>query len=97
MINRDHPAFKKEAKPFYDITMKGLIGEVDGEHFWDAVAVDAVFDFMYEFPGFPFIPYLRSICRFPIVKVKDLIQRRISFNEVPQTNKSDVFRHLIAR
>jgi hypothetical protein len=38
MINRDHPAFKKEAEPFYNIIMKGLKGEVDGEHFWDAVA-----------------------------------------------------------
>ena len=53
MINRDHPAFKKEAEPFYSIIMKGLKGEVDGEHFWDAVAEDAVFEFLYRFPGFP--------------------------------------------
>ena len=53
MINRDHPAFKKEAEPFYSIIMKGLKGEVDGEHFWDAVAEDAVFEFLYHFPGFP--------------------------------------------
>ena len=53
MINRDHPAFKKEAEPFYNIIMKGLKGEVDGEHFWDAVAENAVFEFLYRFPGFP--------------------------------------------
>ena len=53
MINRNHPAFKKEAQPFYDIIMKGLKEEVDGEHFWDAVAEDAVFEFLYNFPGFP--------------------------------------------
>jgi len=53
MINRDHPAFKKEAEPFYDIIMKGLEGAVDGPHFWDAVAEDAVFEFLYRFPGFP--------------------------------------------
>ena len=53
MVNRDHPAFKKEADPFYDIVMRGLKGEVDGEHFWDAVAEDAVFEFLYVFPGFP--------------------------------------------
>lgn len=52
MINRDHPAFKKEAEPFYNIIMKGLQGEVDGEHFWDVVAEDAVFEFLYHFPGF---------------------------------------------
>ena len=53
MINRNHPAFKKEAEPFYSIIMKGLQGEVDGEHFWDAIAEDAVFEFLYRFPGFP--------------------------------------------
>jgi len=53
MLNRTHPAFKKEADPFYDIIMQGLQGEVDGEHFWDAVAEDAVFEFLYVFPGFP--------------------------------------------
>lgn len=52
MINRNHPAFKKEADPFYNIIMEGLKGEVDGEHFWDAVADDAVFEFLYYFPGF---------------------------------------------
>jgi uncharacterized protein len=53
MVNRNHPAFKKGAEPFYRIIMKGLKGEVDGEHFWDAVAEDAVFEFLYHFPGFP--------------------------------------------
>ena len=48
-MNRDHPAFKKGAAPFYDIIMEGLRGEVDGEHFWDAVAKDAVFEFLYNF------------------------------------------------
>ena len=32
--------------------MDGLKGEVDGEHFWDAVAENAVFEFLYNFPGF---------------------------------------------
>lgn len=52
MLDNNHPAFKAEAQPFYDIIMKGLAGEVDGEHFWDAVAEDAVFEFLYNFPGF---------------------------------------------
>ena len=51
-MNKNHPAFKKEAEPFYNIIMEGLTGEVDGEHFWDAVAKDAVFEFLYNFPGF---------------------------------------------
>lgn len=52
MISRKHPAFKKEAEPFYNIIMEGLEGEVEGVHFWDAVAEDAVFEFLYRFPGF---------------------------------------------
>lgn len=52
MINRNHPAFKKEAEPFYNIIMEGLNGKVDGEHFWDTVDENAVFEFLYRFPGF---------------------------------------------
>ena len=52
MINGNHPAFKKEAEPFYNIIMEGLKGEVDGPHFWDTVAEDAVFEFLYRFPEF---------------------------------------------
>ena len=33
--------------------MNGLDGLVDGDHFWDAVADDAVFEFRYRFPGWP--------------------------------------------
>ena len=51
-VDRNHPAFKKGAEPFYRIIMEGLKGEVDGEHFWDAVDKDAVFEFLYNFPGF---------------------------------------------
>ena len=50
--NRNHPAFNKNAEPFYNIIMEGLKGEVDGKHFWDAVAEDAIFEFLYNFPGF---------------------------------------------
>ena len=39
--------------PFFDIVMQGLAGAVDGDHYFDAVADDAVFEFRYVFPGFP--------------------------------------------
>jgi uncharacterized protein len=39
--------------PFFDAVQKGLRGFVDGEHYFDAVAEDAVFEFLYEFPGWP--------------------------------------------
>jgi len=49
---RNHPAFRENAEPFYQIIMEGLKDEVDGAHFWDAVAEEAVFEFLYNFPGF---------------------------------------------
>ena len=51
-VNLNHPGFNKNADPFFSIIMEGLKGEVDGEHFWDAVAENAVFEFLYNFPGF---------------------------------------------
>jgi ketosteroid isomerase-like protein len=51
-VSKDHPAFNENAKPFYEIIMDGLNGEVDGDHFFDAIAEDAIFDFVYTFPGF---------------------------------------------
>jgi len=51
-VNRNHPAFNKNAEPFFSIIMEGLKGEVDGVHFWDAVAENAVFEFLYKFTGF---------------------------------------------
>ena len=39
--------------PFFNIVMKGLRGLVDGDHFWDAIAEDAVFEFLYRIPGLP--------------------------------------------
>ncbi len=51
-VNRNHPGFNKNAAPFFGIIMEGLKGEVNGEHFWDAVAENAVFEFLYNFPGF---------------------------------------------
>ena len=50
--DRKHPAFNKNAEPFFGIIIKGLKGEVDGEHFWDAVDEHAVFEFLYNIPGF---------------------------------------------
>ena len=39
--------------PFFEIIQQGLTGLVDGEHFFDTVADDAVFEFLYNFPGLP--------------------------------------------
>jgi ketosteroid isomerase-like protein len=39
--------------PFFDVVMRGLAGLVDGDHYFDAIAADAVFEFRYRFPGYP--------------------------------------------
>ena len=39
--------------PFFAVVMEGLRGLVDGEHFFDAIAEDAAFEFRYHFPGWP--------------------------------------------
>jgi hypothetical protein len=43
----------KALDPFFNVVMKGLDGLVDGVHFWDVVADEAVFEFLYRFPGWP--------------------------------------------
>ena len=39
--------------PFFDIVQQGLEGLVDGDHYFDTIADDAVFEFKYIFPGWP--------------------------------------------
>ena len=39
--------------PFFDIVQRGLAGRVDGGHYFDIIADDAVFEFRYIFPGWP--------------------------------------------
>ncbi len=39
--------------PCFGIMMKGLSKYVDGEHYFDTLADDVVFEFLYEFPGWP--------------------------------------------
>jgi len=39
--------------PFFEISQQGLAGLVDGDHYFDTIADDAVFEFRYIFPGWP--------------------------------------------
>ena len=39
--------------PFFKIVLRGLSGLVDGEHYFDTFAEDAVFESRYHFPGWP--------------------------------------------
>src|ERR1700676_2916970 len=49
---RDHAyAAFSALDPFFDIVRQGLAGLVDGDHYFDTIAPDAVFEFRYRFPG----------------------------------------------
>ena len=39
--------------PFFKVVLKGLRGLVDGKHYFDMFAEDAVFESRYHFPGWP--------------------------------------------
>ncbi len=39
--------------PFFEIVLKGLKGLVDGKHYFDTFAEDAIFESRYHFPGWP--------------------------------------------
>jgi uncharacterized protein len=52
MTNSKYAAFAA-LDPFFDIVMQGLAGAVDGDHYFDAIADNAVFEYRYVFPGFP--------------------------------------------
>ncbi len=46
--------------PFFEVIQKGLSGLVDGEHFFDTFAEDAVFESRYRFPGWPEVIHGRA-------------------------------------
>jgi len=57
MPKRDKYAVFRALDPFFAIIQEGLQegndGLVDGKHFFDAIAPDAFFEFLYDFPGWP--------------------------------------------
>lgn len=52
MMREDYSAFRG-AQPYFDL-VRGALGDlVDGEHFFDVVADDVIYEVLYEFPGWP--------------------------------------------
>jgi len=39
--------------PFFELIRRGLSGLVDGDHYFDMIAEKAIFEFRYDFPGWP--------------------------------------------
>jgi ketosteroid isomerase-like protein len=52
MSNQQYKAFKA-SKPYFDL-VRGALGDlVDGDHFFDAVTEDIIYEVLYDFPGWP--------------------------------------------
>jgi len=39
--------------PFFDIVQRGLAGHVEGDHYFDTIADNAIFEYRYIVPGWP--------------------------------------------
>ena len=52
MSKSQYKAFEA-LNPFFEVVLKGLSGLVDGKHFFDTFADDAIFESRYHFPGWP--------------------------------------------
>jgi uncharacterized protein len=52
MSNAEYADFKA-LDPFFKVVQEGLSAFVDGEHYFDTIADDALFEFRYNFPGWP--------------------------------------------
>jgi ketosteroid isomerase-like protein len=52
MSNGKYSAFAS-LDPCFDVMMRGLSKYVDGEHYFDTLADDVLFEFLDEFPGWP--------------------------------------------
>src|ERR1700693_5957058 len=52
-MKKDRYAALEALNPFFEIVRKGLSGLVDGEHYFDTFADEAIFESRYHFPGWP--------------------------------------------
>jgi ketosteroid isomerase-like protein len=52
MTKSKYEAFKA-LDPFFEVVRAGLSPYVDGDHYFDTIAEDASFEFLYRFPGWP--------------------------------------------
>jgi ketosteroid isomerase-like protein len=53
MAKRGKYAGYEALDPFFEVIREGLSGLVQGEHFFDTIAEDAIFEFLYDFPCWP--------------------------------------------
>jgi len=53
MMPKRKYAVYEPAAPYFDLVRRAVGDTVDGEHFFDVVADDVVYEVRYEFPGWP--------------------------------------------
>jgi ketosteroid isomerase-like protein len=53
MASRGQYTGHEALDPFFEVIQEGLKGLVHGDHFYDTVAENAVFEFLYDLPGWP--------------------------------------------
>lgn len=52
MPSAKYSAYER-AKPYFDLVRRALGDLVDGEHFFDIVSNDVVYEVLYDYPGWP--------------------------------------------
>jgi ketosteroid isomerase-like protein len=52
MTSKDYTLYKP-VSPYFELVRGALGTRVDGEHFFDCVAEDIVYEVLYDFPGWP--------------------------------------------
>jgi len=52
-MTRNEYAVFEALNPFFKVILKGLRGLVNGKHYFDTFAEDALFESRYQFPGWP--------------------------------------------
>jgi hypothetical protein len=52
-MTKDEYGVFEALNPFFKVVLKGLRGLIDGKHYFDTFAEDALFESRYHFPGWP--------------------------------------------
>ena len=52
-MTKAHYKVFEALNPFFGVVMEGIRGLVDGKHYFDTFAEDAIFESRYHFPGWP--------------------------------------------
>ena len=53
MMPKSRYADYRAAEPYFDLVRNALGEQVDGDHFFDVVSEDVLYEVLYDFPGWP--------------------------------------------